>query len=195
MAQPKAGIHEKLTWFWHGHLTTSHDKVFNWRLEFPEHRLLRTHALGNFRALLQAITVDPAMLVYLDGDGSNAIDPNENYGRELMELFCLGRAQYTQADDRVLVATTSEFGRRVPDNASNGLDHGAGSFALVAGAPAAPGLHGSYPDLAALDADDNLIATVDLWDYYATLAEAWLGVPASSVLGPGATPIPGLIAA
>jgi len=96
--------------------------------------------------------------------------------------------------NRVIVATTSEFGRRVPDNASNGLDHGAASFALVAGAPVAAGLFGTYPNLNDLDGDDDLKATVDLWDYYATLGEAWLGVPASSVLGPGATPIPGVIA-
>ena len=96
--------------------------------------------------------------------------------------------------NRVIVATTSEFGRRVPDNASNGLDHGAASFALVAGAPVAAGLFGTYPNLNDLDGDDDLKATVDLWDYYATLGEAWLGIPASSVLGPGATPIPGVIA-
>jgi uncharacterized protein (DUF1501 family) len=93
-----------------------------------------------------------------------------------------------------VVATTSEFGRRVPDNASNGLDHGAASFVLMAGAPVTSGLFGTYPDLNVLDADDDLKATVDLWDYYATLSEAWLGVPASSVLGAGATAIPGVIA-
>jgi uncharacterized protein (DUF1501 family) len=96
--------------------------------------------------------------------------------------------------NRVIVATTSEFGRRVPDNASNGLDHGAASFAFIAGAPVTAGLFGTYPNLNSLDSDDDLKATVDLWDYYATLGEAWLGVPASSVLGAGATPIPGVIA-
>ncbi len=95
--------------------------------------------------------------------------------------------------DRVIVATTSEFGRRVPDNASNGLDHGAGSFVLVAGQPVATGLYGAYPNLGSLDQDDNLKATVDLWDYYATLAQAWLGVPAVDVLGAGATPIAGMV--
>jgi uncharacterized protein (DUF1501 family) len=95
--------------------------------------------------------------------------------------------------DRVVVATTSEFGRRVPDNASNGLDHGAGSFALMMGAPVTAGLFGSYPNLGALDGDDNLKATVDLWEYYGTLAEGWLGVPASLVLGSGAGVIPGIL--
>lgn len=95
--------------------------------------------------------------------------------------------------NRVVVATTSEFGRRVPDNSSNGLDHGAGSFVMLAGAPVTSGLFGSYPSLVTLDNDDNLKATVDLWDYYATLGEGWLGVNASSVLGSGATPIPGIL--
>jgi uncharacterized protein (DUF1800 family) len=100
MSSSSAGIHEKMTWFWHGHLTSSHSKIFHWRWEFPQHLLIRTHALGNFRTMLQKITVDPAMLVYLDGAWSNADDPNENYGRELMELFSLGRDRYTQDDVR-----------------------------------------------------------------------------------------------
>lgn len=96
--------------------------------------------------------------------------------------------------NRVLVATTSEFGRRVPDNASNGLDHGAASFAFLAGLPAHAGLYGTYPSLSNLDNDDDLKVSVDLWDYYGTLAETWLGVPATSVLGAGAGTIPGIIA-
>lgn len=98
MADPKAGIHEKMTWFWHGHLTTSHSKVFRWKVEFPQHLLLRKYAMGSFATLLQKITLDAAMLLYLDGSWSTADDPNENYGRELMELFALGRGNYTQDD-------------------------------------------------------------------------------------------------
>jgi uncharacterized protein (DUF1501 family) len=97
--------------------------------------------------------------------------------------------------DKVLVAMTSEFGRRVPDNESNGLDHGASSFLFVFGPGGAEGLvgglHGQYPDLSVLDANDNLISTVSMADYYASLAEDWFGVPASSVI-PGGTPIAGL---
>ena len=90
MSDPLAGLHEKMVWFWHGHLTSSLDKaepVSVWR----QHQLLRSHALGNLRTLLQEITVDAAMLGWLDGDGSQAEAPNENYARELMELFALGR--------------------------------------------------------------------------------------------------------
>jgi uncharacterized protein (DUF1800 family) len=98
MCRPEAGLHEKLTWFWHGHLTSSYDKVGSWKMMWQQHRLLREHALGNFRDLLQAVTVDPAMLTYLDGDGSSADAPNENHSRELTELFALGRGQYSQDD-------------------------------------------------------------------------------------------------
>ena len=83
--------------------------------------------------------------------------------------------------DRVLLATTSEFGRRVPDNASNGLDHGAASFAMLVG-PVAPGLYGTYPSLATLDGSENLVATLTMSQYYATIAERWFGVPATDVL-------------
>ncbi len=100
MARREAGLHEKLTWFWHGHLTSSYDKIGEWKMLWKQHLLLRRHALGNFRELLQAITIDPAMLIYLDGDGSSAHAPNENYAREVMELFALGRGTYTQADVR-----------------------------------------------------------------------------------------------
>ncbi|MEA2621922.1 MAG: hypothetical protein QOH61_832 [Chloroflexota bacterium] len=93
-------------------------------------------------------------------------------------------------DDRVLLVSTSEFGRRVPDNESNGLDHGAGSFVLMLG-PVNPGLYGEYPDLANLDGDDNLVATVHMDDYYATLAEGWFGVPAADVI-PGGVPLAGI---
>ena len=98
MASPAAGMHERMAWFWHGHLTTSHDKVFKWKIEFPQHLMMRSYAMGNFRTMLQKITIDAAMLIYLDGAWSDSDAPNENYSRELMELFCLGRGHYTQTD-------------------------------------------------------------------------------------------------
>jgi uncharacterized protein (DUF1501 family) len=93
---------------------------------------------------------------------------------------------------QILVATTSEFGRRAKDNGSNGLDHGAASIALLAGA-VNPGLYGEYPSLSALDEDDDLVATVGMADYYGTLAEAWFGVPAGDVMA-GGQPIAHLVA-
>src|ERR1700687_2170069 len=113
-----------MVWFWHGHLTSSEDKVGDWKRVYDQHLLLRRHALGNFRELLQAITVDPAMLVYLDGDGSTADAPNENYGRELMELFALGRGNYSQADVRAAAGALS--GWSVDDRGRPSFDPAAG---------------------------------------------------------------------
>jgi uncharacterized protein (DUF1800 family) len=98
MADPAVGLHEKMVWFWHGHLTSSIEKVGQWQWMWNQHLLLRDNALGNFRTLMQAITIDAAMLVYLDGDPSVVTAPNENYSRELMELFCLGIGNYSEAD-------------------------------------------------------------------------------------------------
>jgi uncharacterized protein (DUF1800 family) len=99
MASPDAGLHERMVWFWHGHLTSSLDQA-DPRQMYRQHELLRRHALGNFRTMMQEITIDPAMLWWLDGAGSTAEAPNENYAREVMELFTLGRGNYTEADVR-----------------------------------------------------------------------------------------------
>lgn len=107
MSSDEAGLHERMVWFWHGHLTSSFDQA-DPRAMYRQHRLLRDHALGNFRDLLQAITVDPAMLWWLDGAGSRAEAPNENFGREVMELFALGYAGgYTEADVRAAAVACS----------------------------------------------------------------------------------------
>lgn len=96
--------------------------------------------------------------------------------------------------DRVLIAAYSEFGRRVPVNDSDGLDHGAAGTALLLG-PTNPGVYGEVPSLRHLDAEDNLRATVDMTEFYATLAESWFGVPASEVLPGSPLPLPGVVAA
>ncbi len=99
MASPEAGLHERLVWFWHGHLTSSFDQADPLYM-YRQHLVLRQYALGNFRTLLHEITLDPAMLWWLDGDGSRSEAPNENYAREVMELFALGHdsGAYTEAD-------------------------------------------------------------------------------------------------
>ena len=95
-----AGLHERMTWFWHDHFATSIDKVGDVTPMYTQHRILRQHALGNFRELVRAVITDPAMLIYLDGDGSYGEAPNENLARELMELFTLGVGNYTEQDVR-----------------------------------------------------------------------------------------------
>ncbi|MCH7788285.1 MAG: DUF1800 domain-containing protein [Acidobacteria bacterium] len=99
MMLPEARLHERMTWFWHGHFTSSLDKCAP-SLMWRQHHLLRRHALGNFRDLCHEITLDPAMLLYLDGAGSTDANPNENYARELMELFTLGINNYSEDDVR-----------------------------------------------------------------------------------------------
>ena len=91
-------IEERLVWFWHDHFATSLQKVENPYLMWRQHLTLREHATGNFRDLLSALARDPALLVYLDGDGNNPEELNENFGREVMELHTLGLNQYTQED-------------------------------------------------------------------------------------------------
>jgi uncharacterized protein (DUF1800 family) len=95
---PGAGLVERMVWFWHGLLVSAQDKVNSWEWMWEQNLLFRQYALGNFRALMQAITIDRAMLFYLDGNRSNAASPNENFGRELMELFTLGLGNYTEND-------------------------------------------------------------------------------------------------
>lgn len=56
MRDPAAGLHEKMTWFWHGHLTSAYDKVGSWRMNWNQHGLVRQHALGNYRTMLTAMT-------------------------------------------------------------------------------------------------------------------------------------------
>jgi uncharacterized protein (DUF1800 family) len=99
MQQPDRLVEERLTWFWHDHFATSVVKVRVPYLVMQQHVTLRQHALGNFADLLKAVAKDPAMLLYLDGISNAANERNENFGRECMELFTMGRASgYTQDD-------------------------------------------------------------------------------------------------
>jgi uncharacterized protein (DUF1800 family) len=93
-------LQEKLTLFWHNHFATSEGKVNNARFMLRQYELMRKHALGNFAELLQGMSTDPAMLIWLDGRNSKKGNPNENYARELMELFSLGIDHYTETDVR-----------------------------------------------------------------------------------------------
>jgi hypothetical protein len=100
MLQGGHPLREKLTLFWHNHFATSLVKVQNPALLFQQNCLLREHALGRFGPLLQAISRDGAMLVWLDSNSNVKGKPNENFARELMELFSLGVGNYTEKDVR-----------------------------------------------------------------------------------------------
>ncbi|MFT5299670.1 MAG: hypothetical protein ACI87E_001891 [Mariniblastus sp.] len=89
---------ENMTLFWHGHFATGADKVLDARAMLRQNQLLRKHALGRFEPMLKTISRDAAMLIYLDSEENRKTRPNENYARELMELFCLGPGNYTETD-------------------------------------------------------------------------------------------------
>ena len=89
---------ERMTLFWHNHFATSQQKVRMGQLMYRQNVLLRREALGNFATLLHGVARDPAMLIYLDNAGSRAAAPNENFAREVMELFTLGEGRYGERD-------------------------------------------------------------------------------------------------
>ncbi|MFV1970219.1 MAG: DUF1800 family protein [Acidimicrobiia bacterium] len=101
-------IEERLTWFWHDHFATSIRKVQVPYLMYVQHLTLREHATGNFADLLYGVATDPAMLIYLDGFQNQVGAINENFGREVMELFTLGIGNYTEED--VLAASAAFSG-------------------------------------------------------------------------------------
>jgi hypothetical protein len=98
MVSSGMNITEKMTLFWHRHITTEAGIVLIPQYMYQQNALLRSYALGNFRDLMKDVNHDPAMLLYLDGAISVAGNPNENYGRELMELFTMGEGNYTEED-------------------------------------------------------------------------------------------------
>lgn len=95
-----AGVQEKLTLFWHGHFATSQTKVRFNHLMLGQNETFRRLGTGPFGELCAAMVRDPAMLVWLDGRQSQGKAPNENFAREILELFTLGEGHYTEEDIR-----------------------------------------------------------------------------------------------
>jgi hypothetical protein len=93
-------LEEKLTLFWHGHFATGDNKVRDYRMMQRQNEMLRARGAGRLRDLLMGILEDPAMLVYLDNGENVKGRPNENFGRELLELFTMGVGHYTEGDVR-----------------------------------------------------------------------------------------------
>ena len=98
MRHTSAPLVEKMTLFWHGHFATSAAKVRESELMLQQNEMFRRHALGSFAELARGIARDPAMLLYLDSATNRKVHPNENFSREVMELFCLGLGHYTERD-------------------------------------------------------------------------------------------------
>ena len=121
-------LREKMALFWHGHFATSIQKVKQPRLMLDQNETLRKYATGNFRELTQAICLDPAMMLYLDTNQNRKGKPNENFTRELFELFTLGEGHYTEQDikEAARAFTGYQLNRRTGQSSLNRRlhDHG-----------------------------------------------------------------------
>jgi uncharacterized protein (DUF1800 family) len=100
MASTPAQFPERMTLFWHGLLTSDYRKAAGLPFVLQQNRLYRAMGRGDLRSLITAVTYDPLMIRYLDLEQSTAKSPNENYSRELMELFTLGPGNYSENDVR-----------------------------------------------------------------------------------------------
>jgi hypothetical protein len=122
MVRTNQPLVERMTFIWHDWFATSNDQVGSQQLMLNQNATLRVNALGSFADLFQAVTVDPAMLVFLNGVENNIWNPNENYGREMMELFSLGadRGAYSEDDvremARALTGWTNDWDNSGPTN-------------------------------------------------------------------------------
>ncbi len=113
---------EKMTLFWHGHFT-SKDGAQAGDMMMRQNQLFRTHALGNFRTLTLAVSRDPEMLKYLNGNQNYKAHPNENYGRELMELYTCGIGNYTEDDVKAAARAFSGWNLRGGEFVFNTNNH------------------------------------------------------------------------
>src|SRR5919202_4224214 len=103
-------LQEKMVLFWHTHFATAASKVRSAELMLQQIQLFRDNALGNFETLLQRVTRDPAMRMWLDNNQNRAGKPNENYAREVMELFTVGIGNYADADVKEVARAFTGYG-------------------------------------------------------------------------------------
>lgn len=113
-------ISEIMTLFWHNYFASAFSKVFYPQAMYQQHNIFRTYCLGNFKDLLRQVTFGPAMMIWLDINGSRKHAPNENFARELMELFTLGVDNYSQED---VVAASMAFTGYVTDGMETNYDY------------------------------------------------------------------------
>ncbi|WP_298661540.1 DUF1800 domain-containing protein [uncultured Thiothrix sp.] len=124
---------ERMTLFWHNYFPSSIQKTLQPSLLHKQNLMLRQHALGNFRNLLKAVARDPAMLVYLDGYENVKGRPNENFARELLELFTVGSSEYGQADVKAVAKVFTGWGVDQSGNYVFNADQHDGSPVTVLG--------------------------------------------------------------
>ena len=104
-------LRERMVLFWHGHFTSSMDAVHSSYEMIQQNQLFRRLGLGSFRALLFGVARDPAMLLYLDNASSKKAHPNENFARELLELYTLGEGNYGEEDVREVARAFTGWGQ------------------------------------------------------------------------------------
>jgi Protein of unknown function (DUF1800) len=134
MLATPAPLQERMALYFHGHFTsTAVQKGVSPALIFNQNQLFRNSALGNLRELTRAVSQDPAMLIYLDNASNVASHPNENFARELMELFTLGVGHYTENDVRESARawTGWQFNRFTQTASFNPSEHDFGSKTLL----------------------------------------------------------------
>jgi hypothetical protein len=127
MIHTKRPLQEKMTFFWHGHFTSANSKIDNSRLMLKQNELLRSRGLGKFKELLHGIARDPAMIIFLDNGLSSKAHPNENFGRELLELFTLGIGHYSEEEVRDVARAFTGWKQRDSEFFYDEKDHDDGS--------------------------------------------------------------------
>ncbi|HAY37472.1 MAG: DUF1800 domain-containing protein [Rhodothermales bacterium] len=115
-------VSQRLTLFWHDHFVTSYDAYYYTAWGYRYKKLLRENAMGSFKRFVRAIGLDPAMLRYLDGRSNTVYAPNENYARELLELFTMGpigpdgTPNYSETDIREIARALTGYITMVPQS-------------------------------------------------------------------------------
>ena len=135
---------ERMSLLWHGHFATGAEKVLDAVLMLEQNRLLRRHALGDWRPLVHEISRDPAMLIYLDSATNRKAHPNENFARELMELFCLGEGNYSEKDVQELARCFTGWEIKLGRFRFNRFQHDTGMKTIL-------GKHGTFPEGESVD--------------------------------------------
>jgi uncharacterized protein (DUF1800 family) len=139
-----APLKERMTLLWHGHFATSAAKVNDPMAMLEQNQLLRKYALGDFRELVHGIARDPAMLIYLDSVTNRKAHANENFARELMELFCLGEGNYSEKDVQELARCFTGWEIKSKEFKFNRFQHDEGEKTILA-------KQGTFPDGESID--------------------------------------------
>lgn len=116
-------LQEKMALFWHGHFATNEDKVRDYRKMLQQLKLFQSEGLGDFRTLMIAVSQNPAMLMFLDAGVNIKSAPNENFAREIVEIFTMGVGHYTEQDVREAARTFTGWNFKGLDFEINALEH------------------------------------------------------------------------